>query len=156
MVLSIVLAGLGIIWATGFYYEARTGKPAISPATGAAVIGPYHKVLWNKYYFDELYDVLFVRSTHLCSRVMALIDKWVVDGAVNACGHAGKWTARLTGFGLDNWGVDGIVNGVALLTGAVGDRLSYTATGKVRQYLLFIALGVIALSATLMVAIYLQ
>lgn len=154
MTLSITLALLGIAWATGFYYEGQSGKPMFSPAKGAAALGPFHGVLWNKYYFDEIYDVIFVRATHVLSRVMALFDKWVIDGIVNATGFVGKWGARFTGLGLDNWGVDGIVNGVALAAGALGDRLSYAMTGKVRQYLLFIAIGVIALSATLMVAAY--
>ena len=81
-----------------------------------------------------------------------LVERFVVDGLVNLAGLAGKVAAFFTGI-VDNWIVDGAVNGVAFGTAALGDRLSYAATGRIRNYLLYIVLGVVGLSVILVIVI---
>ena len=86
------------------------------------------------------------------SRLLAAFDRMIVDGLVNLTGLLGKISAFIVGI-FDNWIVDGFVNGVASLTAFSGDRLSYTQTGRARNYLLFIIFGVIGLSIILMIAV---
>lgn len=150
---SMVVFILGIGWALALYYPLSGGRTAVDPRMAVRPIRALHTLLWNKYYFDEIYWYGLVETTHWLTRAMAWFDKYVIDMIVNLVGWSGKWIALFTGFGLDNWGVDGAVNGVAFGTAKLGDVLSFTQTGRVRQYLLFIAIGVIALTAILMTLI---
>ena len=73
--------GLGGIGAAYFAYVAR-------PETGLRLSEQFHgayRVLLNKYYVDELYDVLFLRSTTALSRgfLWKVVDETVIDGTAN-------------------------------------------------------------------------
>jgi NADH-quinone oxidoreductase subunit L len=51
-------------------------------------------VLWNKYYVDELYDLVFVRGLLGSSRwLLKWVDQGLVDGAVNGS----AWLAQAGG-----------------------------------------------------------
>ncbi len=147
MLLSVLLAGLGVSVAFAAYFE-RSGVTILQPALIARNFKPIYQLLWHKYYFDELYGFVLIGGTMALIKIMAGIDKFIIDGVVNLVGYAGKVLAFVTGI-VDNLIVDGAVNGVAAGTSASGNGLSYTETGRIRQYLLFIALGVIGLSLIL-------
>jgi NADH-quinone oxidoreductase subunit L len=52
---------------------------------------PVEKILSNKYYVDELYDLIIIKPIKKISEVSAIIiDKFVVDGAVNGIGSQVK------------------------------------------------------------------
>jgi NADH-quinone oxidoreductase subunit L len=42
-----------------------------------------HKASYNKFYFDELYDVLLVTPLKYTARFFYWLDRWLVDGLVN-------------------------------------------------------------------------
>src|SRR5205814_1404369 len=72
-----------------------------------------HRLLENKYYIDELYNVIAIRPLLWFSRVMWWIDANVIDGIVNGTRHL---TVVAFGYGsslFDRYIVDGAVNGVA-------------------------------------------
>ena len=48
-------------------------------------ISPY-KASYNKFYFDELYDVLIVQPLIYLARFFYWLDRWLVDGLVNLIG----------------------------------------------------------------------
>jgi NADH-quinone oxidoreductase subunit L len=48
-------------------------------------ISPY-KASYNKFYFDELYDVLIVIPLQYLARFFFWLDRWLVDGLVNLVG----------------------------------------------------------------------
>ena len=150
MFLSITLAGLGILLAWATYFEDAHGRTRINPALVVRVwpVNLIHRLLWRKYFFDEMYDFFVVGTTMVVTRIMGAFDKYIVDGIVNAAAFAGKVSAFIAGI-FDNWIVDGLVNGTAALASFTGDRLSDTETGRVRNYLLFITVGVIGLSVVL-------
>ncbi len=58
---------------------------------GAAVawvkrFGPLHTLLRNLYWVDEFYELVVLRPFYALSRFFAAVDRWVVDGLVNATG----------------------------------------------------------------------
>jgi hypothetical protein len=55
-------------------------------------ISPYRLSL-NKFYFDEIYQVLFVWPLSAIAALSYWIDRWIVDGLVNVCG----WIPRFVG-----------------------------------------------------------
>jgi NADH-quinone oxidoreductase subunit L len=98
-------------------------------------------VLWNKYYFDEIYDKLLVKP--LIGPVTGLIGKFdlsVIDGIVNSMGTIWRWISDLSGR-IDYFGVDGLVNGIASVT-IYSARLRRIQTGLIQNYLLLIFGGI--------------
>ncbi len=139
MVLSICVAGLGILLSWLFYYARR-----LSPESVATTFRPLYNLFWRKYYFDEFYDGVLVALTVWKSRLFARFDGSIVDGIVNGVGFVTRNIfAAFIGF-FDNRVVDGIVNRVAHVTWRAGGRIRRIQTGAIQTYL-FIVLGGIVL-----------
>ncbi len=107
-----------------------------------------HSFLMNKWHFDELYDGLFMRPSHVIGKCCAWIDRTIFDGILHGAAQAtvvvSKWD-RL----FDENVVDGFVNLLARATYSVGDSFKTIQTGRLRQYVMFIVVGVVALFAVL-------
>jgi len=85
MVVSVIVAGLGIVLAW-FMYVRRTDLPALL----GHKLRPLYKVVYNKFYVDEFYAATVVRLTVDGSRwVWKNFDEKIIDGAVN--GTAWLW-----------------------------------------------------------------
>ena len=59
----------------------------LSPLLIGYYLSPF-KLSQEKFYFDEIYDVLFVRPLSWLADVFYSIDRTLVDGVVNGCGKA--------------------------------------------------------------------
>jgi NADH-quinone oxidoreductase subunit L len=120
-------------------YAGRVVRPEIfSEALGGL---PYRTV-YNKYYIDELYQLVFVRGAVMLARAAAWFDAHIIDGIVNLSALVVRGVANLTGM-IDNYVVDGAVNGVADVTQLVGRRVRNLQTGAISAYLYFIVFGVL-------------
>ena len=140
MVLSIIVAGLGILLSWLFYH-----KRTLSAASVATTFRPLYNLFWNKYYFDEFYNGVLVALTVWKARLFAQFDGSVVDGIVNGVGRVTRdGLAAFTG-AFDNRVVDGIVNRVAQVTWAMGGRIRRIQTGAIQTYLLVVLAGIVAL-----------
>src|SRR5205085_7603967 len=90
----VMLIGLWIAWHN---YIRNPGAAARFVATFPAV----YRFVSNKWYFDELYDVLFVRPALWFGRLfwrggdVGIIDRFGPHGAAYAVGIGNRWTARL-------------------------------------------------------------
>jgi NAD(P)H-quinone oxidoreductase subunit 5 len=115
---SVAIGLVGITLAVLMY---RLGK--IDPAAIAQKIPSLYQLSKNKWYFDEIYEALFVRGSRRLARQVMEVDYRIVDGAVN-----------LTGL-------------VTLIT---GEGLKYFENGRAQFYALIIfgaVLGLVVLSA---------
>ena len=117
----------------------------LSPADVRRQFAPLHTTLWNKYYFDELYDFLFVRPTHVLARLFASIDKDVIDKVIDLSAKVAVWFSRAWDLIVDRGIVDSIANLSATWTYSLGTSLRTVQTGRIRQYVLFIVVGAIAI-----------
>ena len=81
MVLSIIVAGLGILLSWLFYHRRRFSAESV-----ATKFSPVYNLFWNKYYFDEFYDGVLVALTVWKSRLFAKFDLSIIDGIVNGVG----------------------------------------------------------------------
>ena len=139
MILSIIVAGSGILLSWLFYNKRRLSAEAVS-----TTFRPVYNLFWNKYYFDEFYDGVLVALTVWKSRLFARFDGSVVDGIVNGVGTVTRDVfAAFTGF-FDNSVVDGVVNRIAEITWALGGRIRRLQTGAIQTYL-FVVIGGIVL-----------
>ncbi len=136
MILSLSVAGLGILLAFATYYWKKINADAISRA-----IAPVHSFLVNKWYFDELYGATAVAGTVGFSRVLAWFDNKVIDGIVNGAASVTRLTSYASGR-FDSIVVDGMVNLVAYLAGFLGLVFRKLQTGRVQTYIAFVLFGV--------------
>jgi NADH-quinone oxidoreductase subunit L len=107
-VVAVIAATIGLITAWRMY--AKDVKRGTSQGL--------HKILYNKYYVDELYQAVVVGPLMWLSRnvLWKVVDVGVIDGTVN-----------------------GIANG----TTAVGDTVRHTQSGNTRSYAVWVLVGAI-------------
>jgi NADH-quinone oxidoreductase subunit L len=103
------------------------------------LVSTLYIILEHKYFFDEVYDFLWVKGTLLVSRIARFIDTWVIDAVFDTVAMATERLAAFSGLILDNQGVDGVVNGVAKTSLDIGNLARGPQTGRIRNYLLFAA-----------------
>ncbi|MEX0586699.1 MAG: proton-conducting transporter membrane subunit, partial [Pirellulales bacterium] len=133
------MAAVGVFMATMFY-----GLRYLDPGDVRRQFGPIYTFLRNKWYFDEIYDFVFVRPTLALASAIAWLDRnvldWVIDGLARLVVVVSKyddWFDRLF--------VDGLVNGLARLTYSIADSLRGLQTGRIRQYVMFVVVATVAL-----------
>ena len=112
---SLILAGLGILLAYAIYSAKWLSAERIS-----GMFSPLHTLFSRKYWFDELYENIIVRG---------ILLKGLFAGLQ----------------GIDTYGVDGAVNGVASGAIAGGKAIRRAQTGQLQLYGLFIGIGVLAI-----------
>jgi len=136
---AFTTAAAGVLLAAAMYLWR-----IISPATVAAVFRPIYSFLANRWYFDELYNAIFVRPVFAVASLASGTDRGVIDRFIDGV----AWSARQLA-GLDSWIdrnlVDGLVNATATATWNVGLELKKLQTGRLRQYVMFIVVGTVAL-----------
>jgi NADH:ubiquinone oxidoreductase subunit 5 (subunit L)/multisubunit Na+/H+ antiporter MnhA subunit len=129
----------GILLAVLFY-----GVGVLSPSDVARQFKPIYTTLRNKWYFDELYNAIFVQPTLFVSRRIAEFDKVVIDGFINWLAKATRVVSLIDDL-IDRYFVDGIINWCARQTFNLGIALRSAQTGNLRQYVMFIVIGTVAL-----------
>jgi NADH:ubiquinone oxidoreductase subunit 5 (subunit L)/multisubunit Na+/H+ antiporter MnhA subunit len=116
----------------------------ISPDIVASMFRPIYAFLAHRWYFDELYDAIFVRPVFAIAGLASGTDRGVIDKLIDGI----AWSARQLA-GLDAWIdrnlVDGLVNATAEATWNAGLELKKLQTGRLRQYVMFIVVGTVAL-----------
>jgi NADH-quinone oxidoreductase subunit L len=131
------LSGIGLAYL--MYY-----KKSIDPAKIANSMKGLYTTLFNKYYFDEAYDVLFIRPYYVICNAWFWFDRTIVDGMVNGAGELGLLWAKVNTW-FDTWVIDGAVNGAGIMTRGFGLTIRHLQTGRVQNYafIVFAALVVI-------------
>ena len=113
----LILSASGVALAGIYAAYAVYGRKSTVAEQVAAGAPAAYRVLWNKYYVDELYEALFIRPyVALSDFFWHVIDSQIIDGAVN---------------------------GVGELVGWFGGRLRRLQTGNVQTYALAMLLGAV-------------
>ena len=100
-----------------------------------------HRLLYNKYFVDEIYGALFVDGfAKGGGTALTRFDAAVVDGGVNGAGSLTRFTSRAS-IWWDTWIVDGTVRLTAFLVKFASYPLRMLQTGLVQNYAFFIVLG---------------
>jgi proton-translocating NADH-quinone oxidoreductase chain L len=143
--LVIMLSGIGL----GLLYYAPKGFPYFVPTRfNAAVTADRLKGVYgflvHKWYFDELYDAVFVKPCLAFAGLCRQIDQVLIDGFVNGSAAAMTLLSRWEGV-FDNLAVDRLVNLTGRVVYVVGDWSRTIQTGRLRNYLMFLAVALVGL-----------
>jgi len=136
---AFATAAAGVLLAAAMYLWR-----VISPDLLASIFRPFYTFLAQRWYFDELYDLVFVRPAFAVASLASGTDRGVIDRLIDGI----AWSARQLA-GIDAWIdrtlVDGLVNATAEATWNAGLELKKLQTGRLRQYVMFIVVGTVAL-----------
>jgi NADH-quinone oxidoreductase subunit L len=105
-------------------------------------LGPVWTLLHNKYYIDEIYGATIIPFTMWLTKILYWFDyKWVIDPIVNAIGRLNIWFSGVMAV-FDRYVIDGIVNFAGWISERSGAMLRNTQNGHVQVYLLVLVLTV--------------
>jgi proton-translocating NADH-quinone oxidoreductase chain L len=106
---------------------------------------PLHTLLWNKWYFDELYNYIFVKPVMWIAGLAAWFDRGVIDSILHGAAAIARGFSKVVDALFDQTVVDGTVNTFASGTWNFGLWLRKLQTGNLRQYVMFIVVGTVLL-----------
>jgi NADH-quinone oxidoreductase subunit L len=129
----------GFLMATVFY-----GWRLLSADDVRRQFAPVYTFLINKWYFDELYNVLFVQPVFVVSSWASWIDRNVLDRLIDLLARGTIYLAKLDDT-IDRAGIDYLVNLMANVTYSLGLSLRRVQTGQIRTYVMSIVLGTVVL-----------
>jgi NADH-quinone oxidoreductase subunit L len=108
------------IWLFGLF-RRRERRDTVERTTDR--LRPLYNASYAKWWFDDLNDLIFVRFGGVVARALWWFDVRVVDGTVN---------------------------GIAALTQSTGRGIRHVQTGRVQNYALGIAAGLLVIAVTYM------
>lgn len=118
MMLTYISVAFGLGGIALSYYMYVMNKEL--PERLASSLGGLYKVVYNKYFVDEIYDATVVSP--------------MITGSRTVLWH-----------GVDQGVIDGIVNGVGTESKAVGGVLKLLQSGNIRSYATWVVIGSVAL-----------
>ena len=134
-------AVIGFLLASAIYWWKW-----INPETLRRGLRPFYSLCWHKWWFDELYGIVFVRPTLAIGAFVAwVLDRRLIDGIVHACAWVVKFVAVVVSVVGDKFFIDKLVDGLAARTWELALSLRAIQTGRLRQYVVFIVIGTIVL-----------
>jgi len=131
---------LGIGLAAAFYWKGYA-----NPAEVRDQFRVVYNFLWHKWWFDELYDFLFVKPVLFFSRLAAAFDRRWIDWLIDGTARCTVALCRAWDWIVDRGMVDGSVNVFARWTYSFGASLREIQTGHLRQYVMFIVVATVAI-----------
>jgi NADH:ubiquinone oxidoreductase subunit 5 (subunit L)/multisubunit Na+/H+ antiporter MnhA subunit len=141
MAISVGIALLGVFLAHRLYVKRAPVPDVLEPR-----LGFIHRVLANKYYVDELYNMTAIAGTLAFSRLLWWFDAWIVDGIVNGVRNL---TVIAFGHGsnlFDKYVVDGAVNGVGWSAKGGSMMFRRVQSGLVQNYALVMGGGIVLIA----------
>lgn len=130
----------GLLLATAIY-----GWRLVNPEEVKQMFRPIYTFLWNKWYFDELYHFIFVRPTLAIARTVSAVDRLGIDRLIDGTARAVRGFSWWFDGWIDRVFVDGAINFVAQRIFGLGLTLRSVQTGRLRQYVVLIVVGTVAL-----------
>jgi NADH-quinone oxidoreductase subunit L len=136
MLLSVAIAVAGIFVAYRMYWEKPKGDEAVSRGWPSI-----YRLLYNKYFVDEIYGATVVGGTLGGANALATFDSEVIDGAVNGAASFTLGTADLSSL-ADASLVDGAVNAVWKILAWLSTGARRIQTGVLQNYALMMFFGI--------------
>ncbi|MBI4468473.1 MAG: NADH-quinone oxidoreductase subunit L, partial [Acidobacteria bacterium] len=141
MIASVVLS-LAVIFAARTLYLRR--QATLEALTRS--LHPLYEASRNKFWVDELYDLLFVRGLVLgSSRLFLKVDTSAIDGGVNGSAWLTVASSRISGF-FDKYVVDLLVNMIGWISRVFSMFFRAAQTGFAQNYAFIIVSAVFVIT----------
>jgi NADH-quinone oxidoreductase subunit L len=121
---AVAVVGMVVAWRLFGFFRIPPMPERVTALTARA--RPLYRGSYAKWYFDDLNDLLFVRIGGVVARALWWFDAHIIDGAVN---------------------------GVAALTQSTGRGIRRSQTGRVQNYALGIAAGLLVMAVSYLVVV---
>ena len=150
MSLSVAIGGILLGWLVyRNAWKTSSDTDPVERTIGSVLYG----VLKNKYWIDELYDVIFVRPAFWLARVFFTgVDRNVIDNVL----HGVAWISLRVGDVFRDYFDKPVVNGASDGSGVAvkwaGRELRPIQTGRVQGYLMMVMIGAAVIAAFMWVA----
>jgi NADH-quinone oxidoreductase subunit L len=133
--LTSLIVALGGLF-SGWLIYRRVEAGAVDPLQRS--LGSIYRILKNKYYFDELYDRIFVRPAYwfAATFVSSWVDRGLIDGFLHA---VGRFSLRLGAFlrnAIDLPIVNGLADRISDGVKHFGHKIRVIQMGRVQTYLI--------------------
>jgi len=110
---ALILVVLVILGTYVLYVSKKT-----LPASSESEMSFLDKLSYNKFYVDELYDIIVVKPIALLSDLNSIIEKQFIDRIVNLSGRSVQWS---------------------------GKTIRYIQSGDVNTYAIFMVVGIVVI-----------
>ena len=101
----------------------------------------------NKLWFDEIYQNTIIKWFKALANLSFEFDTRFIDRTVNEIAAKTVWASRVKAW-VDQYIVDGAVNGIGFVTRMTSSVFRFIQTGFIHNYLFVIVLGVIVILYT--------
>src|SRR5213596_2956531 len=135
--LSVAIAAAGIFLAHYCYVK--------NPSAPEKALGWWpalHRLVYRKYYVDEIYDALFENRAKDLANACFFVDSKFVDGAVNGTAATTRGTAAVSGF-FEKYVLDGLVNLIGWINMMLNRVATSLQTGLIQRYALGAVFGIV-------------
>jgi NADH-quinone oxidoreductase subunit L len=129
--LLVALGGLLLGWLVYRNYKAGQVDPLQKG------LGPIYRVLKNKYYFDEMYQTVFINPVIWLSDTFSnWMDLKVIDGILHAIAHVVGVVGSFLRNAIDKPIINGFGDIFSEFVKRMGFELRPIQTGKIQQYMI--------------------
>jgi NADH-quinone oxidoreductase subunit L len=141
-----ILVALGGLFLGWFVYR-KVPVGAQDPL--AKALGPVYTLLERKYYFDEIYDKLFVKPSYWIAETFSYkwMDRRVIDGILHAMGPISFSIGGFLRNAIDLPIVNGFGDFVGETAKRIGRSIRVIQTGRLQQYMIAALVTIAAFSA---------
>jgi len=133
-------AASGLLLATIIYLWRKLNPDELKQS-----FQPIHNLLWNKWWFDEIYGALIITPCLIFAKLISKFDLGIIDSILHGAAAICKGLSKVVYAVFDKTVVDGMIDGIAGMTWDLGLWLRKLQTGSLRQYIMFIVIGTVVL-----------
>jgi NADH-quinone oxidoreductase subunit L len=148
LVLTLMMIASGIaLFGWGLAHYLYSMNPT-APERWAAKAGALYTTLLNKYYIDELFDLLFVEPTKKLGLALDWFDRVVVDGIVRAIGQLAELGAEGSTW-VEKHVIYGGINVIGYGNHLMARQWRQLQSGMVHHYAAIIVAGLFLLAVVI-------
>jgi NADH-quinone oxidoreductase subunit L len=148
LVLTLMMIATGIAflgWGLAHYFYSVNPS---APDRLAAKVHALYRILLNKYYVDELYDLLLVEPTKKLGLLLDWFDRTVIDGVVRAVAHVAELGAAGSTW-MEKYMIYGALNVIGYSNHLVARQWRQLQSGMVHHYAAIIVAGLFLLAVVI-------
>lgn len=142
-VATSVVVALGGLWLGWVLYGRKPLEAGEEDPLIKYLGEPIYTALQNRYYMDDLYELIFVRPSQWVSRgVITLLDKGIIDTVLHTIAAVFTFIGDFIKV-MNQWLIDGVGDGIPKGIFDLGGWMRGSQNGRIQYYLLIVLAAVL-------------